>query len=235
MNDVPRAVGGTCYPMGFMLAYNQLNSDPAMRTYNSVGVNGLNGGLGRKGSQRMVIFQTDGAPTSAAYDSFSNMFKNNGAGSSFFKVRIKDPSNMGSSGDAANEYPNRMSGEPDLSKTETLEIVNALCNLETASTPGYSTNRKPVLVHTIAFGSIFNPANTSTAAVTSRNNALTLLQQIQAIGRTQQDYLIYPQDASIPLPSSKIIASGTGIDPIQNLQDCYRNIMQDGRQIVLIE
>jgi len=221
--------------MGFMLAYNQFNSDPSMRTFNSTGPAGLNGGLGRKGSQRLVIFQTDGAPTSAAYDSFSNVFKNAGSGSSYFKVRIKDATNMGASGNAANEYPNRMSGEPDLSKSETVEIVTALCNLDTASTPGYSTSRKPVFVHSIAFGSIFNPSNTNSAAVTSRNNALSLLQQIQAIGRTQQDYLIYPQDATIPLPSSKIIASGTGIDPIQNLQDAYRGIMQDGRQIVLIE
>ena len=66
--DTPRADGDTCFAMALMLAYNQFavtpTSDSTLRTYvtNSpiTFPTGMAGGLGRKGAQKVIIFETDG-------------------------------------------------------------------------------------------------------------------------------------------------------------------------------
>ena len=67
--DVPCAYGGTSYSMGLMLAYNQFQytstSDTVLRkwiTPSTTVPEGMVGGEGRKGAQKVVIFCTDGAP-----------------------------------------------------------------------------------------------------------------------------------------------------------------------------
>src|SRR5262249_19733328 len=70
MYQVPRADGGTAPGMGFMIAYNQFSSSTTnLRAYAQPEPTwrGSAGGLGRKGANRMVIFETDGAPNSRAY------------------------------------------------------------------------------------------------------------------------------------------------------------------------
>src|SRR5262249_19186969 len=60
IQDVPRANGGTCYPMAFMLAYNQLNADAALRSYAAAPAPaGQAGGDGRQGAHKLIIFETD--------------------------------------------------------------------------------------------------------------------------------------------------------------------------------
>jgi len=202
--DVPRAFGGTTTVMGFMLAYNQFSSNASLRSYApSPAPLGEAGGLGRKGAQRLVILQTDGMANNAA----SASLVNSGANNSYYKVR------------QPGEYPSN-SGTVT---TQIYSVVNQICALETANPPGYSTVRKPVLIHCLALGPIFDPASGSS----QRSTALDLLENIQYIGKTQPS-------ASTPLASYKII-TGTTAERIEKTRQAFSTIMQDGVQVSLIE
>jgi hypothetical protein len=219
MKDVPRAVGGTCYAMGLMLSFNQFNSDPVERTFDgsppSVPL-GRAGGLGRKGSQKLVIFETDGMvsatsqATSAQYNN-GDYFINNGAYKSYYQVRQNDPL-------PAYTYYTTSASQ------EALDICTQMCAQYTAAQPGYATPRKPVYIHTIAFGSLFDSSNSSTY----KTNALQLLANMQTIGGTQ------PSGMTGTLPSYKQI-TGTSAQRITSLQQAFSTILQDGLQLSLIK
>src|SRR5207253_3935070 len=125
--NVPRAHGGTAPEMGFMLAYNLLSSSTTnLRTYAapSATYRGYDGGLGRKGASRLVIFETDGAPNTRAIASIA------GSGTdSYYPIRIKDPTNIAN---GANEFPTG-GGYQD---SDVYPVVQQICALNTASPPG---------------------------------------------------------------------------------------------------
>jgi hypothetical protein len=99
--DVPRANGGTCYAMPLMLAYNQFSGNPALVSYNAgQAPPGDAGGLGRKGAQKMVILETDGAPNTTAGASFTNA----GPYRSYYNVRYNGANPGGSEYPAVGSY-----------------------------------------------------------------------------------------------------------------------------------
>lgn len=167
--EVPRAMGGTCYSIGLMLAYNQFSGRSDMRTFNpSPAPSGDAGGLGRKGAQKMVIFETDGQPNQTATASFAS----SGSYNSYYRVRYNS-SSLGSS-----EYPS-VAGYTDNDPTVTNEIFGIcrqLAAADTAANPGYGTVRKPVLIHTIGFGPAVEPSSSD------RPGAIATLSQMETIG-----------------------------------------------------
>src|SRR5205807_7838469 len=99
---IPRADGNTCFSMALMHCYNQFvltpSTDTTLRTYTSstpiTFPTAMAGGMGRKGAQKVVIFETDGLPNTTAT---ANLVS---AGSySYYQVRY-DMNRPGSS-----EYP----------------------------------------------------------------------------------------------------------------------------------
>src|SRR5262249_50725681 len=129
--EVPRAMGGTCYAMGLMLAYNQLSGNASLRTYNpSPAPVGDAAGLGRKGAQKLIILETDGAPNTNATANFTN----SGPYNSYYNVRYNGANPGGS------EFPS-VAGYGDNDPTVTGQI-NSICQqlvaLDTANPPGYS-------------------------------------------------------------------------------------------------
>ena len=141
--EIPNADGGTDPEMSFMAAYNQFSS-----------ATGFNG---RKGANKMIIFETDGQPTSNA----SGTFQSGGAYFSKF-TGIAD---AGSSGADA---------------TSALNTLQYVCNLTTANPSGYSTIKNPVSVHSIAFGQLFETNSTSTGTAA----AMDFLVKCQIKGNT---------------------------------------------------
>jgi hypothetical protein len=158
--EVPRAIGGTCYPIALMLAYNQFSSNSALQTYNPGEPAGDAGGNGRQGAQKIIIFETDGAPDCTA----SADFVNNGAYQSYYKVRYN------SSNPSASDFPTGVVYGADNNSAVVAQIVT-LCTQLAASTSagGYSTPSHPVLINCIAFG----PQGT---------DGLATLNQMQTIG-----------------------------------------------------
>jgi len=151
--EVPRAMGGTCYAMGLMLAYNQFSGNSTLVNYNAGKTAGDAGGNGRRGAQKIVIFETDGAPNTAA----SANFVNGGSYNSYYQIRYN------SSSPSASEYPNNVSGYGDNDSTvvnQILTLCNQLAALDTAQ--GYSTAAKPLLLHCLAFGPQITAAGLST-------------------------------------------------------------------------
>lgn len=219
-DEVPRPAGGTCYAMGLMLAYNQFSGSPTLRTYNpSPAPFGDAGGLGRRGAHKLVILETDGEPTHTATASLTVASGPNSANHSYYRVRY-NTTNPGSS-----EFPSVTQYTPNASQvTSQIDaLVTRLCALETDPNPGFSTPRKPVQVHTVAFGPLFDNASAA------RTAGLQTLQRIERIGNTQT--------YSTPnawLPDYKIV---TGDDEvvIEKLREAISKIMQDGIQVSLIE
>lgn len=226
MAEVPRAVGGTNYAMGLMLAYNQFaqgKDNTTLRTYAQAPYPyGSAGGLGRKGAQKVVIFETDGACSASAYSSLGGVFVNNGPYNSYFKVRQKQ-AKLGAGG---NEYPNYLSGDPDLAEDQAKEVIDRICSLDTNnSAPGFGLARRPVRVHCLAFGEIFD-ANSPAPA--ERDKALSLLQYMQYRGGVQRS----PGD---PLEEYKRIYGGNYQARIDKMTEAFRQIMQDAYSVTLIE
>jgi len=167
--DTPRPKGDTCFAMGLMLCYNQFavtpTTDTTLRTFVSSSPitfpTGMAGGLGRKGAQKVVIFETDGLANATATASLVN------AGTyKYYQIRY-DMNNPNSS-----EYPSTV--QTNLNDPTT---VNQVYSLITQLVTDYSTSRNPFRLYTIGFGSVFQGVNAS--------SALTTLQTMQYKAGTQ--------------------------------------------------
>ncbi|HEV3143825.1 MAG TPA: pilus assembly protein TadG-related protein [Gemmataceae bacterium] len=158
--QTPRAHGdydaNTATSYGFMLAYNQLSSSASLRAQ-------ALGGLGRKGAQRLIILETDGMANVATVENLAN----NGPNMSYYKIGPTDTVSIDGSNSPAQSA---------------IDVAKRLCALETDNVngPGFATPTKPVVLHCIAFGHVFEP----TASGTEAANAMALMQQLSAIGGT---------------------------------------------------
>lgn len=215
-DQVPRANGGTAPGMGFMIAFNQMSSSVTnLRLYAapSTTYRGNAGGLGRRGSERLLIFETDGAPNTAATSTLVSAGKD-----SYYQIRVKDPSNLSSSSNV--EWPT----SPGYTDTAVFDVVKQICALDTASPPGHSTLRKPVSVYPLGYGSMFDPANPSAA----QSTALTFMQSVAYYGNTATD----TSGSNFP-DWSRIY--GTNTQRVTRMQSAFTKIMQSGVQVTLIE
>ncbi|RUL88238.1 pilus assembly protein TadG-related protein [Tautonia sociabilis] len=201
--QTPRAFGdytsNTATQHGFMLAYNQLSSSQTVRLAGA-------GGLGRKGAQRLVVLETDGmANVNTRPD---GGFHDAGANRSYYRILPGDTIRAGG-------Y-----NEGDL-----LAVVRRIAAREDdpSTGPGYSTPRKPVVIHTIAFGPLFEPTASGQAS------AVDLLQKISAIGGTR-----FPSSSSDPRDGYKWCI-GTLDERKDRLRQAFSRVMDDGVSVSLIE
>jgi hypothetical protein len=209
--EVPRAMGGTCYSMGLMQAYNQFSTNTsALLNYNPAEPAGDAGGNGRRGAQKVVIFETDGAPNYTA----SASLVNSGAHNSYYRIRYN------SANPSASEFPTGVASYSNNNSTVTTQIFS-LCSqlsaLETASPPGYSTPSKKVQIHCIGFGPVFAPGSSERAA------ALATLNQMQILGNVNDG-----------MPDYKVVY-GTEAQLVSKLQQAFTQILQNGVQVSLVQ
>ncbi|QEH35991.1 hypothetical protein OJF2_45490 [Aquisphaera giovannonii] len=216
--EVPRPGGGTCFAMGLMLAFNQFSSEPTLRTFNPYPApTGDAGGLGRSGAYKMVILETDGIPNTSATASLVSQ-SSGGANCSYYRIRYN------STNPSSSEYPSVANSGDNSSQvtSQIYDIAAKLCAKDTDPTPGFATSRKPVQIHCIGFGPVFETTSTNRAA------ALTTLQQIERIGNTQSS-----TTPNAWLPDYKIV-TGSDDAVVQKLRTAVINIMQSGVQVSLI-
>ncbi len=168
-NDTPRAQGDTCFAMGLMLSYNQFavttTGDATLRSFvtNSpiTFPTGMAGGLGRKGAQKVIIFETDGMANCSATASLVN----NGS-YSYYKIRY-DMNKPFSS-----EYPSINPGN-----INDPTVLNQVYSLVQQLATDYSTTRNPFRLYAIGFGPVFQGSDAS--------SALSTLQTMQFYAGTQ--------------------------------------------------
>jgi Flp pilus assembly protein TadG len=168
-SDTPRAKGGTCFAMALMLCYNQFAvtplADDTLRNYVSNAPiafpNGMAGGMGRRGAQKVIIFETDGIPECRATANLVN------AGSySYYQVRY-DMNRPTSS-----EYPSVVE-TTDADPIVTSQIYTLIDELNTT----YGTTRNPFKLYAIGFGPVFDGPDAKLG--------LSVLQTMQYHGNTQ--------------------------------------------------
>jgi hypothetical protein len=229
-----------------MLAYNQFSNDSSSLTFAGSAPTdyGMAGGLGRLGAKKVIIFETDGVASATATDPagsnggvtgplFAPGTTNvNGTNTSYYKVRYTL--------NGTPEYPDYVYGPATAAVTQTERMADIITNRTdgydpiaktTGIGPGFATPRTPVVIHTIAFGSLFNTSNTSPA----QSQALGLLQYMQYRGGTQSN----PNTALDP---SKIINQAVWDDGANNpatsrkaaMQKAFTTSIQDSVGVVLI-
>ncbi len=224
ITQTPRAIKGTCSPMAFMLAYNQFSGETANKNYNpSPAPDYEAGGNGRNGAQRLIIFETDGVASATSVllgnESSTAALVRNGS-RSYFKVRWRDSG-------GSPEYPNGVYGPVDDAVTQTKTLCDIITGKTTDTVPGFATNTKPVTIHCIAFGNLFDPSYTDAATVAARNKALGLLQYAQWKGGTQPD-------ATTALQPYKIINQTNYAARIDALREAFSRCMQDAVTVTVI-
>ena len=156
--------GDTCFAMALMLCYNQFAvTSPTDTTLRSFATSspitfptGMAGGMGRKGAQKVVIFETDGLPNCSATANLVN------AGSySYYKIRYNMNNPSGS------EYPS-ITATTINNSTVLNQIYSLVQNL--AST--YGTTRNPFRLYAIGFGPVFQGANAELGTDNLANDAI---------------------------------------------------------------
>ncbi|HWA98345.1 MAG TPA: pilus assembly protein TadG-related protein [Pirellulales bacterium] len=191
----------TATSYGMMLAYNQLSGAASLRS------SGM-GGYGRKGAQKLVILETDGMAnvstnaTSTAGSAYNSYFNIGPANS--YSAGSNDPAN------------------------ETISIARQICALYNDSTnglPGFATGSKPVTIHCIAFGAIFE----STTPSSINGPGISMLQSISTIGGTT-----FPSSSTDPTNGYKWCI-GTLSQRQTKLQQAFTTIMDSTVPIVLIK
>jgi hypothetical protein len=156
--DAPRAGGNTCFSMALMLAHNQFAltspSDSTLRGYVSGSPitfpTAMAGGMGRKGAQKVIIFETDGLPNTTATASLVSK-----GAYSYYKIRY-DMNKPNSS-----EYPSVASYS-----TNSSTVLNQVYSLVQQLSSSYSTTRNPFRLYAIGFGPVFTGPNASAAQTT---------------------------------------------------------------------
>jgi hypothetical protein len=156
--DTPRADGDTCFAMALMLCYNQfavtLPTDTTLRSYATSSPitfpSGMAGGQGRKGAQKVVIFETDGLANCSATASLVN------AGTySYYQIRY----NMNNP--AASEYPSVTATSINNST-----VLNQVYSLVQSLATTYGTSRNPFRLYSVGFGPVFQGPNAASAETT---------------------------------------------------------------------
>jgi hypothetical protein len=156
--DCARSDGDTCFAMGLMLSYNQFavtpTTDTTLRTYvtNSpiTFPTGMAGGMGRKGAQKVIIFETDGMANCTAT---ANTVKNGSY--NYYQIRY-DMNNPNSA-----EYP---SVGP--SYINDPNVLNQVYNLVQKLAADYGTTRNPFRLYAIGFGPVFSGPDAASAQTT---------------------------------------------------------------------
>ena len=210
-NQTPNAdndfIYNTATHHGLMLAYNQFSGSS---TVSSAGA----GGLGRVGAQRLVILETDGMANANTNAGFTN----NGGVNSYYNI-----------------LPSQTYSAANYDQNGTLQVAQAICNTTSGAAgtpnsvvtnpgyPGFATSNKPVIIHTIAFGIVFQ------IATSTQSSAVSLLQDISTIGGTT-----FPSSPSDPTNGYKwCIGPLSARVPL--LQQAFANVLDDGNSVSLVQ
>jgi Flp pilus assembly protein TadG len=198
--DTPRGDGDTCFDMALMLAYNQFAvtpaSDTALRTFASSSPitfpTGMAGGFGRKGAQKVIIFETDGLPNTSA----TATLQTNGS-YKYYKIRYDMNNPSGS------EFPS-----VTFSTNNNSSVVSQVNSLVQQLATDYTTQRNPFRLYAIGFGPVFSGTDASSALSTLQGMQYYAGTQSSASTPLPSNQIITGTDATM---SANMVAAFTSI------------------------
>jgi Flp pilus assembly protein TadG len=159
--DVPRGDGDTSFAMALMLCHNQFATTPltdgTLRNFVSSSPitfpSGMAGGMGRKGAQKVIIFETDGIPNCGATATLVN------SGTySYYKIRYDMNNPSGS------EFPTI-----NVTNINDPTVLSQIYSLIQQLATSYGTTRNPFRLYSVGFGPVFQGAMASQAESTLQN------------------------------------------------------------------
>jgi hypothetical protein len=108
-----------------------------------------------------------------------------------------------------------------------LAVAQRICALtnDNSNGPGFATPNKPVIIHVIAFGAVFEPG---AASGSEQANAVSFLQSLSSIGGT-----VFPSSSSDPTYGYKWCI-GTQDQRMQKLRTAFGKVMDDGIAVVMV-
>jgi Flp pilus assembly protein TadG len=146
VGNLPNANGGTDPVSGMAMAFNTLSWSTS--AYNARSPNGaVNGGTGRRGAAKIVIFETDGVPNGRPQWTYT--------GSGFNTYYAEGGSNPGSS-----------------AADDAVQVVNRM--RQNAGSGGFSLPSAPCRVFAIGFGDLFAISPPTTSATDARTFLLNV-------------------------------------------------------------
>jgi Flp pilus assembly protein TadG len=201
--QTPRAHGdydsNTASSYGLMLAYNQFSSSTTLQ---AAGI----GGWGRKGAEKLVVFETDGMANVASTVGTVN----NGSYNSYYNT--PPLATISVSGNSAD--------------TDAINVATVLTSLNTTNSPipGFSTTTDKVTIQCIVFGAIFEPD----ASGSDQSDAVSLMQSISTLGNT-----VFPSSSTDPVNGYKWCI-GTLAQRQAKMQTAFTTVMDDEISIILV-
>ncbi len=193
---------------GLMVCHNELSSSQTLR---DLGI----GGHGREGSDRLVIFETDGmANISGETTSHFN------SGESYYNL-VHTVSN----GVTQSPVANGNNGSFTACSNAVMSVVNRMVADESdmSAGPGFARANSPVTIHCLAFGAVFEPDSAS-----NNSNLVALLQNVSAAGNT-----VFPSSSTDPDNGYKWIV-GTLEERKQRLRTAVMRAMRSGVRVALV-
>ncbi|MCE9534077.1 MAG: hypothetical protein K8T89_23610 [Planctomycetes bacterium] len=211
---IPNGGTSTCPQMGLMLAFNEFGfASAGSKTY-----------TGRKGTSKVVIFETDGVPNITCNGTLTKT--GNGEAGRWYYGGVGTPTWFGNSS-ALHVAP----------KDNARAVVRQIVAMDNEGVPGFSTARNPARVHALAFGELFEDATPSPMKAA----AFQFLAAVQIDGKTSPtppgswdtdslDYMTY----YVNREPFKII-TGDYQTRIDKIRQAMERIMQGGVQVALIQ
>ena len=217
VGDVPNADGGTDADTGMAQAYNLLSSSTLLpgADYPTVA---------RRGASKIVIFETDGVPTSLGGWNLS--------GTGPDTCYIHSGSTPTWTGDTRNGiYLDNTFISSGAAANPALGIVKQLCSLQSdTGQGGLSTTNNTARVYPIAFGDLFTGYDGTYGSLqtNSAQDGIKFLTRASQLGNTGT------WDTNYILPQKSVI-TGDYETRINNMRSTLQVIMQSGVQVTLLE
>ncbi|MGL6096569.1 MAG: hypothetical protein ACRC7O_12330, partial [Fimbriiglobus sp.] len=233
VRKIPNSNGGTDPNNGLAIAYNLLSSaDPLPATESITSPSGntvsnapLYGNKGRRGSSKIVVFETDGVPSSSGVNWG---YTGTGADTHFVTGGGTAPSETGIS--SVNGNANKA-----------LAVARVITANTTDTPAGLSTPSSKCRIYSIGFGDIFEGWPNYASMLGSGRNAHDFMLTMQKMGFTsasgdtrlpERHIITGPYEQ--PDPSAATSATNP-LGRIEQLRDCLERVMQSGVQVTLIQ
>jgi Flp pilus assembly protein TadG len=210
---VPNSKGGTDANSGLAMAFNLLSSSPTLVASGSYASGG------RRGASKIVIFETDGRPSTKG-----RWFITGTGADTRYVLNASNP----------NPEQWTLDGSLVSNAKYAVAVVNRIAApVSSTGVSGFSLPNAPARVYAIAFGDVFTGYDTGTMGQEGQD-ALRFLLRVQQVGNTSPGTVGTADPPTAMIPAEQIITGAYDVR-ISKLKSALERIAQSGVQVTLVE